>query len=371
MRVMPGFALPMVILVMFVLVGAIAAGFAMLSSERAADDASIQSQSAVALAETGLQQGLRNRPGLGLPRVPPAGIESTRVQLTGGYADIVTTLLRPAQGITVAALYYVRSRGVRTVSGFPGAGNAVAMASAYATFQIQTMSIQAAMTGINGINKAGTSGAISGIDQCNPSAPPQAAVAVPISPGYTGSTAPLVGAGSPPIAYIGSSAATAATSIPFDWADIVSGSAITPDYLIPASGAGFPTAAWFAANPTAWPTIIVTNGPIPNTPFRLGQTGRGLLIVYGDLDLNGSPAGWNGVIIVGGRITSNGANQVVGATVTGLNAKLGIFVEKNSVTELNGNKDFLYSSCNVTSSLTSLGALRVYQNTWANNYPTY
>jgi hypothetical protein len=221
----------MVILVMFVLVGAIAAGFAMLSSERAADDASIQSQAAVALAETGLQQGLRNRPGLGLPRVPPAGIESTRVSLTGGYADVVTTLLRPAQDTTVPALYYVRSRGVRTVSGFPGAGNGVAMASAFATYLIQTIKIDAAMTGINGIRKAGTSGILSGYDQCNLSAPPRAAVAVPTSPGYDGQFGPLQGVGTPPIAYIGSTAQQAATGIPFDWADIVSGSAITIQLL--------------------------------------------------------------------------------------------------------------------------------------------
>lgn len=366
-----GFALPMVILVMFVLVGAIAAGFAMLSSERAADDASIQAQSAVALAETGLQQGLRNRPGLGLPRVPPAGIESTRVQLTGGYADVVTTLMRPAQDTTVPALYYVRSRGVRTVSGFPGAGNAVAMASAFATYLVQTIKIDAAMTGINGINKNGNAGSISGYDQCNPSAPPRAAVSVPTNPGYTGPYGPLQGAGSPPITNIGSNPVNAATGIPYDWADVVSGSAITPDFLVPSSGAGFPSQAWFAADTSRWPTIIVNNGPVPNTPFRLTQTGRGLLIVYGDLDLNGSPAGWNGIILVGGRITSNGTNQVIGATVTGLNAKIGLSVATNDMTELNGAKDFLYSSCFVRSALTSLGALRVYQNTWANNYPTY
>ncbi|MFM8566949.1 MAG: hypothetical protein ACKOCV_04620, partial [Gemmatimonadota bacterium] len=97
MRPRRAFALPTVILVMLILVGALASGFGMLSSERGADDAAIQSQAAAALAETGLQQGLRNRPGLGLSAVPGAS-DSVRLTLTGGYADIVTTRLRAASG---------------------------------------------------------------------------------------------------------------------------------------------------------------------------------------------------------------------------------------------------------------------------------
>jgi hypothetical protein len=369
----PGFALPMVILVMFILVGALAAGFNMLSGERAADDASVQSQVAAALAETGLQQGLRNRPGLGLPVVPPAGVESTRVVLSNGYADIVTTRLRAPVGTTVPALYLVRSRGVRTRTGVAGTGNASAMSSAFATFQAMTMNVQSAMTGINGIDKAGNAGAISGVDQCplalGGTGTTVAAVAVPDVPGYSGQMGPLVG--TPQVQSLGATAATAATTVPFDWADIVSGSAITPDFLSNYLGVGFPSTAWFAANPSRWPTIIVNNGPSPNNEFVLSSFGRGLLIVYGDLRLNGNTAGWDGIIIVGGKITSNGTNQVSGATITGLNVKLGYNVTNNDVNDLNGTKSYYYNSCNVSQSLNSLGALRVYQNTWANNFPSY
>jgi hypothetical protein len=358
----------MVLLVMFVLVGAIAAGFAMLSSERTADDAAIQSQGAAALAETGLQQGVWNRAGLGLPSVPPVGNDSTRVELTGGYADVVTTLVRAAQGSTVPALYFVRARGVRTATGVVGAGNAVASASAFASYQSQTMTLQASMTSVNGIDYQGNAGKISGIDQCNPSAPRRAAVAVPTTPGFRGKTGPLEGAGSPPIAIIGPTVSAAASAVPFDWAGIVNGGAITPDFRSTANGVGFPAARWFTDNPSAWPTILVNNGPSPNTAFSLGAVGRGLLIVLGDLTLNGNSAGWNGVILVGGRLTSNGGNQIVGAIVTGLNAKLGYAVANNT---LNGTKEFLFSSCQVTSALSSLGTFRVHPNTWANNFPTY
>jgi len=363
----------MVILVMFILVGALAAGFNMLSSERAADDASVQAQVAASMAETGLQQGLRNRPGLGLPAVPPVGVESIRVTLTNGYADIITTRLRAPVGTTVPALFLVRSRGVREFTGVANAGSSVAMSSAFATFQNVTMTVQSAMTGINGITKSGNAGAISGVDQCpvglGGTGDTLAAVAVPDDPGYTGQTGPLTG--DPLVQSLGPNPAAASTTVPFDWADIVNGSAITPDFLSDNNGNGFPSTGWFASNPLSWPTIIVNNGPSPMQEFVLTSFGRGLLIVYGDLRLDGNTAGWDGIIIVGGRIRSNGTNQVMGATITGLNVKLGYTVDDNDVNDLNGTKSFYYNSCNVNSALAALGSLRVYQNTWANNFKGY
>lgn len=369
----PGFALPMVVLVMFLLVGAVATGFAMLSGERAADDSTLQSETAFAIAETGLQAGLRNRAGLGLPAVPGAGPESVRVNVDGGYADIITVRLRAAVGTTVPALYLVRSRGVNQGTATANAGNAMQMASAFATFQQVSMTVQSAMTGINGIDKAGNAGIISGVDQCpvgsGGSGNTLAAVAVPADPGFTGQTDPLEG--SPLIDSIGSTPEEAADAVPFDWDAIVNDDAITPDFDIPADGSGFPNDGWFNDNPLSWPVIIVRNGPYPNTEFVLTADGRGLLIVFGDINLNGSGAGWEGIILVGGRLRSNGSNEVQGATITGLNVKLGYSVEDNDVNDLNGTKQFLYNSCNVSSSLAALGTLRVFQNTWANSFPAY
>ena len=93
--------------------------------------------------------------------------------------------------------------------------------------------------------------------------------------------------------------------------------------------------------------------------------------MFGDLRLNGSQAGWKGIILVGGRLRSDGTNEVQGATITGLNVKLGYSVADNDVNDLNGTKQYLYNSCNVKSALASLGSLRVFQNSWANSFPTY
>jgi len=369
-----GFALPVVLMALFLLTGALAAGFAMLRGERSADDATLRAAAAAALAETGLQQGLSNRAGNGLSGTP-AGTDSVRITLTGGYADVVTNVVRAASGTTISGIYYVRSRGVSTRTGVAGVGNAVSTASSFATFRTVNMSVQSAMTSANGISKAGNSGAISGVDLCSAGngggKPPLPAVAVPTVPGYSGQQGPLVG--NPKIAYIGATEAAAANAIPIDWNGIVNNNALPAQFDLPASGAGFPTSAWFAADTTRFPTIIVRNGPNPESEYVLGAFGRGLLVVFGSLRLNGNTAAWDGIIMVGGRLRSNGSNQVRGATVTGLNMKLGFNLGENELTDLNGTKEFHYHSCCVTRALqnVSSGGLSTMQSTFANSFPTY
>ena len=72
-------------------------------------------------------------------------------------------------------------------------------------------------------------------------------------------------------------------------------------------------------------------------------------------------------------MTSNGSNEVQGATITGLNIKLGFNVGENEVNELNGTKAYLYNSCFVRRSLQSMSSasLRSYENSWANSFPAY
>lgn len=369
-----GFALPVVILAMFLLVGALASGFAMIRGERASDDATIQQQAAQALAETGLQQGFQNRAGLGLASLPTTS-DSARLTLADGYVDVVTTRLRAAVGTTVPALYYIRARGVRTRTGTSGAGDAVAFATGFATFQTVNLTVQSALTSANGINKSGNSGEISGIDDCplalGGGKPTLPAVAVPTVPGYTGSTGPL--AGNPLISTIGGTDVQAANAIPIDWDAVVNGNAVAADFYVQGDGTGWPGQAWFDADTTRFPTIIVRNGPNPETMFVIEGFGRGTLILFGSVWLKGNTGGWDGIIIAGGRLRSSGGNQVRGSTITGLNLKLGFNVGENEVTELSGTKKFLYNSCYVQRSLQnfSTGGLRAYENSWANSFPTY
>ena len=373
-----GMALPVVIVVLLVLSASLAGGFALASGERSLDDAGKTTVLAQSWAETGLQRIVADRAALGLAGQPGAS-DSVRVSVTGGYYDVLTTRLRAAVGTTVPGLYFVRSHAVVTRTGVASAPSGEYTVTQLATWRVGTMQVQSAFTGVNGTAKAGASGTISGVDQCAVGAGGTgttiAAVAVPATAagggaGFTGSTASLVG--TPQVATLAATPAAMAAASPIDWVNIYNGTAITPDFTSDYLGTGFPNDAWFTANPTAYPVIFVTNGP-PNSGFEftLPNFGRGLLIVQDDIRLNGATAGWDGILLVGGRLRSNGTNAVQGATVTGLNTQLGVTPDVNDVNDLNGTKKFLYDSCKVSSATTGMGSLRVYKSTWSNAYKTY
>lgn len=373
-----GMALPMVIVVLLVLTASFAGGVALARGERALDDAGKTGVLAQTYAETGLQRVIGDRGALGLTGAPAAA-DSVRVTFTGGYYDVTTTQLRAPVGITVPGLYFVRSHAVITRTGIAGGPSAEFTVTQMAVWTAGTMSVQSALTSLNGTDKSGAAGAISGVDQCpvasGGSGTTIAAVAVPTlaadgGPGYDGSTAPLTG--SPLVQSLGANPAAAAAASPINWPSIYDGSAITADFVSDWQGNGFPTPAWFAANPTKFPVIFVQNGP-PNSgnEFVLAEFGRGMLIVQDDIRLNGNTAGWDGIVLVGGRLRTNGSNRVQGATVSGLNTQMGYAPQPTDINDLNGTKAFLYDSCNVRNATNALGKLRVYKNTWSNNFKTY
>lgn len=371
-------ALPMVIVILLVLGTSFAGGVWMARGERALDDAGKWSVVAQTYAETGLQRVISDRGALGLSGQPGAS-DSTRVAFSGGYYDVITTRLRQSSGTTIPAIYYLRSHATVTQRNVAGSPNAEYTVTMIATWKNGHMAVQSALTGYNGTDKAGASGAISGVDSCPVASGGTggsiAAVAVPTTaadggPGYDGSTSPLTG--TPLIQSLGATPTAAAAASPIDWVSIYNGTAFSADFVSDWQGNGFPSTAWFTANPTAFPVIFVQNGP-PNggNEFVLSSFGRGLLIVQDDIRLNGNTAGWDGILLVGGRIRTNGSNRVMGATVAGLNTIMGVTPQPNDVNDLNGTKAFLYNSCNVSSAAAGLGSLRVYKTTWANNFKTF
>ena len=160
-----GFALPMVIIVIFVLAGGLAAGFAMTRSERAIDDAGRADSYAQTNAETALQRALTDRPGMGLAAGIPPATDSVRLTETNGYADVIVTQLRPVVG-TDQAVYLIRSHGFSTASHVSSTPSAEYTVTQLATWQSGTMQVQSAFTSLTGIQKNGTSGTIDGRDDC-------------------------------------------------------------------------------------------------------------------------------------------------------------------------------------------------------------
>ncbi|HJQ10576.1 MAG TPA: hypothetical protein VJ840_06030 [Gemmatimonadaceae bacterium] len=353
-----GFAIPTAILVILVLTVMIAGGFSLVSAERRSVSDQKAQVAAFRIAEQGLEIFLVRRDSLmkGKPsytKVPGAIPDTAKIMMTGGYAEVTLTRLRPVRG-TQSGLYVVRSRGVQTDGAYNGSPQAVRTVAQYALWEPAGMQVLAGWTALSGIQKNGGAGTLGGVDLCGDSAT-IAGVVVPLEPGYTGKT---VAVGNPPVDTI-----PAPDSVAIDWNGIVNQNAIEPTMVFP--GSTWPTAqmtASYADTSSRYYPIIRVNGD-----FTLPSSGTGMLIITGQLILNGS-VGWRGVILVGNDIVSNGNNTVAGATVSGLNLKLGTYVPGATG---NGTKQYNYNSCEVAKATTTMGALVTLRNTWVDNWVEY
>jgi len=350
-----GVALSMAILVIGVFAILLAAGFSALGSERrvnANDEAAVD---AFALAQTGLERFIGRRDSLGFTAMPPAVRESTRLVLRGGYADVVLAQVRTD---SVAGLwaYVVRSHGVITVRALRGTPQAERTVAEYAVWEPGQMKLRASWTSLTGLNKNGASSmGTGGVDACGKQ-PTIGGVAVPASPGYTQNGTGLAPQGNPPVVTLGATPAAAAGAVNIDWNGIVNEGLLQPDVTIPPG-------AWPSFFDTTYYPVIRVNGD-----FTLPGDGRGVLIVTGALTMNGSVL-WHGIVLVGGNLRSDGNSGVDGATITGLNVKLGAALPPADLGE--GTKQFNYNSCNVARALARYGRLLPYTNAWVDNWPTY
>ena len=345
-----GFAIPIAILVIAVLTIMIAGGFSLVSAERRSVADQKSQISAFRIAEQGLELYLVRRDSLlagqpGYTKVPGPK-DSVRINMTGGYADVSLTRLRPVRG-SQSGLYVVRSKGTETAGAYAGTPQGVRTVAQYVLWEPAPMQVLAGWTALSGLQKNGGAGTIGGIDLCGDSAA-VAGVVVPVNPGYEGKT---VAVGNPPVDSV------APDSVAIDWNAIVNLGMITPTITIP--GGSWPTAA--LADTNYYPIIRI------NGDYTLPSSGQGMLIVTGHLTVNGSTT-WKGVLLVGGDIISNGNNGIQGATVSGLNVKLGTYTPSSVA---NGTKQYNYNSCAVAKATTAMGALVTLRNTWVDNWVEY
>jgi hypothetical protein len=362
-----GFALPMAIMMSAVLAAALAASFIATSGEFTTNAAARGQNRAYNIAETGLEQFLvlHNQTNWCQhcatdPTV--ADSEWTRVTLPGGYADIVAVRVRPVIG-TANAMYFIRSKGTDSgsvLNSSAGGTQAEHTVGVYATWNTSTINVKAAWLSLSGLTKNGT-GVISGVDQCGAS-PDVAGVMVDKGDLHIsgGSFNPV---GSPPVDTSSTfSQLKASTNI--DWAGILGGS-ITADYTIP--GQGFPAGALFDADPNFWPVIrIHTNN------YSLPNHGRGMIIADSNFTISGSNM-WDGVVLIGGTLTSNGNNTTAGATLSGLNFLIGGSPSTSSIddSDANGQKTYVYNSCNVSKAASHLQHYAVMPNSWTDNIASW
>lgn len=376
-----GFALPLVILVVAVLTAALAAGFAAVTSEFGTTQAQRGQARAFTIAQTALDLYLNSRDSLCNARTtgetcvvdPSATVssvtvkaDSLRVRVAGGYADIVAHQLRYELNDTLPALFFARARGVDTTTRVSGRDTSYSQRAVgvMVTYNSTVMQVLGAWTSISGIQKNGTAGIVSGIDACGQ----KADVAGIVTPkGDFDKQGNWTAVGSPP-ADTFSTLSVLKSKMKIDWNAVVNQNAIGFDFEIPQQS--FPSTSWFAADTTRWPVIrIHTNG------YVLPNQGRGIIIADSNFTISGSNM-WDGIVLVGGRLISDGNNTTSGATVSGLNMLLPGSVDPGNGyvyddATLNGQKNYEYDSCKVAKAGSKLRKFTAIPNTWLDDVPTW
>ena len=373
-----GASLVLVLLLLIVLSITAAAGFARIGAERRTNSAQRAQTAAFALAQGGVEQYLASTTTL-----PTSFPVTTTYSLAGGTAAV--TLYRVKDDVLAESrVYAIKSIGRNNAGSRPDSRTAVSERAIVQLVKRQqaSMDIDAAFTSLSGLSKNGISGMVSGVDGCA-AQPPIAGLAVPdglYTPPNTNPSANNYIDGIPDNApaYMGppspgtSDPGTANGEVDIDWASIVDGSAMTPDFHVnrsvsPATGA-------FPSSYVNWPVLRITG----NMTNGDNINGQGILIVTGNADF--SNVVWRGVVLVGGQADVSGSGtRVFGSMITGLNLKLSPlsnypFLPQTYPAESsigNGNFQVQYNSCNVASALNRLGGWQRIANGWADNWPTY
>lgn len=352
-----GATLPLTVLLLSLMGVGVAITYGRISSERRITGDSRAQLGAFAVAQSGLNRYLST---IAAKPVGPYPVIVTYNDLPGGTARVELVQVRESTITLLPAVYSISSRGTYT-----GGKRYDALAPAaertvgtYALWTPASFDLNGAVTSLNGMTKAGTSGSLSGYDNCGVS-PAIAGVAVPGGT-YGGPVGPIDGSPEDTPGNLGTPgpAGTAKDEIDIDWAGIIAGTYLAPNYVLPA----WPSAAQFLN----WPIVRVNNSGGPE--YTLTGDGKGILIVTGDFKMNGSLR-WDGLILVGGKLTSSGNNTVYGAVVAGLNIKLGMAVGPSDIAA--GTKTYQYDSCALKRALGKIGSIQRVRNGWTDNWSSY
>jgi hypothetical protein len=368
-----GFALPMSILVIAVLTAALAAAYSSTNAEFTTNAAQRSENRAYNLAETGLEQFmvLRNSAGFCDHCGDPLAVDSewTRVNLPGGYADVVAVKVKPGVDPNIPAIYFIRSKGVDTTVKLSSAMavNAEHTVGIYAKWITMTMKVSAAWVSLSGLQKNGT-GTIDGRDACGKM--PDVAGAQTIAGDFQNFGNASDFYGNPPVDTSKTFAQLSATN-GIDWNAIINQNSLVPDITVPDQPFPSPTAF---ADTNYWPVIRVkTNN------YTLPNAGRGIIIADSNFVVNGSNM-WSGILLVGGALTSDGNNTTWGATLSGLNYLLGgtpsISISGNPNLDpddaiANGQKTYVYDSCSVAMASQRMRKYISIPNSWMDNLASW
>ncbi|MBI4500978.1 MAG: hypothetical protein HY700_07435 [Gemmatimonadetes bacterium] len=353
-----GFALPLAIFFMAILTLLLTAAFAKIQGDRRVADSSGDAVTALAVAQSGLHTYVGTRTGR------PANGDSVRVNVVGGYADVIAHVMQRPADTMAAELFVVRSTGhvINPTQGSdPQASRTVAR---FVQWQASggLTTFPAAFTAANGLRNY-TNGivTITGVDSASCGATTIGGLWVyKNNPNYGGANG-ITMSGSPAHNDDDNNQSTVADRIGVTWSTIEA-DGFTPNY----------TSLSNTSTLNTWSTYVVSGTP------TLTASGSGILIAKDSLIIGnvGAPSiTWSGIILVGKSVRFNALiTRIEGLLVTGLDRQLsgGASNTNNGSVGGTGKTQIIeYNSCNIRRALQYVSGFAPVLNGWVDNWGTY
>lgn len=276
----------------------------------------------------------------------PADGDSIRINVQGGFATVVTHVVQRPTDSLDNWRFVIRSTGYVIKPAEGSDPRAIRTVAQFADWQDGAIYTSAAVTAINGVDLGDEPQiVINGADECS-----SAQITGLRAP--SGSETPDSTYGSPAL-NIGGAWWDVADETHIDWPAIVSG-------------------AFVADHETAiFDDTTYSSYFLDGNVYLENVTGKGLLIVTGELDTEGSYFVWEGVVLVGGQFDPDADSSVIrGMLVSGLNKTLGESVAPNEFYE-SGDRVFIsYGSCDIDQTLDEMRGFIPMENTWMDNWAT-
>lgn len=360
------------LLVMLLTISIIAA-FTRISADRRTTLDSAGALDAYAIAQNGVDRYLTGR-----TAEPTTFPDSTAFDVAGGRAAVVLRRVRQKTA-NLPAMYLITSTGWSTQNRYdPRAPRATRRVAQVVQWSEAKLNGGAALTSLNGIDQQGQPATYDGRNGCSAGDQStwkpglQMLDAADFEKSGNQNPPEIFGSNGNTIVDMGN-LQQALASLGFSWNTVLqSVNNVANVFNVPptASTDDFGGFAFPSKSVKPWPVIVVNNAG--NSTYTSNKAGHGILIVTGDFATSGNAFAWDGLVLVGGKMTVNGNSTWTGSVFAGLNNNdpnnPSVVMPDNLI---NGNKTFIYNSCTISDALSGFAGWSKLGNARADNVPTY